>query len=188
MIDALPAFPAQHIVFSRRRRKSTPATAVVMKICTTEFALGMGLMCSTVNGQIGRTSRSAFPAQHIVFSRRRRKGTPATTAVMKICTTEFRNDMVPVRGTVNGRVGRTGRSAFPAQHIVFHGRRRASTPATAVVMKICTTEFALGMGPMCGTVNGRVGRTSRSATRMRRRPTRRITPHEAKTNKADYTA
>ena len=38
--------------------------------------------------KVGRTSWSAFPAQHIVFSRRRRKGTPATTVVMKICTTE----------------------------------------------------------------------------------------------------
>ena len=55
VIDALPAFPAQHIVFSRRRRKSTPATAVVMKICTTKFASGVGMMCSTVNGRVGRT-------------------------------------------------------------------------------------------------------------------------------------
>ncbi len=48
---------------------------------TTVFRIDMVLMCSTVNGRVGRTSRSAFPAQHIVFSRRRRKGTPATTVV-----------------------------------------------------------------------------------------------------------
>jgi hypothetical protein len=67
--------------------------------------------------------------------------------------------------TVNGRVGRTSRSAFPARHIVINGRRRTGTPETTVVVQPCTTKFAIGMGRMCSTVNGRVGRTSRSAFR-----------------------
>ena len=111
----------------------------------TEFRIAMVQVRSTVNGRVGRTSRSAFPAQHIVFSRRRRKGTPATTVVMKICTTEFRNGMVLMCSTVNGRVGRTSRSAFPARHIVINGRRRTGTPETTVVMQICTTEFRIDM-------------------------------------------
>jgi hypothetical protein len=47
------------------RRAASPVT-VVMKLrpCTTKFPIGLDLMGSTVNGPVGRTIQSAFPARH----------------------------------------------------------------------------------------------------------------------------
>jgi hypothetical protein len=159
------AFPARHIVINGRRRTGTPATTVVMQPCTTKFAIGMGLMCSTVNGRVGRTSRSAFPAQHIVFSRRRRKGTPATTAVMKMCTAEFRNDMVLMRSTGNGKVGVLmspcrSMESDKALHLSIQHRH----PRDTVVQQRVSCTAMLTDWDLSKAASGPAGRTSRSAS------------------------
>jgi hypothetical protein len=129
VIDALQEFRAHHgLAPGRYIHRPIPVAVVMNRISfTTIFTISNSLMCNTVNGRVGRTNRSAFPARHIVINGRRRTGTPATTVVMQPCTTKFAIGMGLMCSTVNGRVGRTSRSAFPAQHIVFSRRRREET-------------------------------------------------------------
>ena len=143
-----------------------PVAVVMHRISvTTIITISNSLMCNTVNGRVGRTSRSAFPAQHIVFSRRRRKGTPATTAVVQICTTEFRSDMVLMRSTVNGKVGVLmspcrSMESDKALHLSIQHRHPRDTVVQQRVS--CTAMLTVGWG-LSNAASGPAGRTSRSA-------------------------